>query len=403
MMQTCIEWEKAAELLLHEIRRTDAETVPLFQSLGRILAEDCMAQTAIPPFDKSPFDGYAYRTADAPGTMRIIGVSAAGCTKLPAIGPKEAVRIFTGAPVPPGADAVIRQEDVFADTSGVSIDRCVPPGTNIVRRGEDVPASELILKAGTRLEPGHLGLLASQGTAEIRVFRKPTVVLIPTGSELSDPGEPCGPYGIYNSSSYVLAAYLEKMGFNVQRRAIVRDEEAAVLYAVRRALESTADLVLTTGGASVGDYDFAERTAAALGSERLFRKVNMKPGGAILASKWNEKLLINLSGNPAAALMSLLTVLRPALCSMTGTIEEDVFLYLPVRRPMPKTSSAVRMLRGHLLVEDDRAWFLEHQGRGNGNIASFAGCELIGIVPGDTPPLEQGDLVRVLRLPSYLI
>lgn len=403
MIQSHIDWEAAAELLLGYSFPTEPECLPVSQVLGRILAADCVAHTPIPPFDKSPFDGYACRTADVPGTLRVIGTAAAGCRELPALSRGEALRIFTGAPVPPGADAVIRQEDAEADGATVNIRQPVPTGTNILRRGEDLRESQQMLSRGTRLEPGHLGLLASQGIAEVKVFRRPSVCLIPTGSELAEPGGICGPYGIYNSSSYVLVAYLEKMGFAVARQPIVPDEEDATLSAVRSALESPADLVLTTGGASVGDYDFAERTASALGSVRLFRKVNMKPGGALLASLWKGKLLINLSGNPAAALMSLLTVLRPALKGMTGAQEADEYWTLPVREPMPKTSSAVRMLRGHLLVEDGRAWFQEHQGRGNGNIASFAGCELIGIVPGNSAPLEKGDEIRVLRLPPYLL
>ena len=402
-MQSHIQWEEAAALLLRECRLPGTEKVSLSQSAGRVLASDCRARTAIPPFDKSPFDGYACRAADLPGTLRVIGTAAAGCRALPALGPGEALRIFTGAPIPPGADAVIRQEDAEAAAQTVRIELPAAPGANIVRRGEDVSVGQLLLGKGTRLEPGHLGLLAGQGLAEIEVFQKPRAVLIPTGSELAEPGAACPPYGIYNSSSHVLCAYLEKLGFAVERQPIVPDKEEATLAAVRKALDGPADLVLTTGGASVGDYDFAEKTAAALGSEPLIRKVSMKPGGTLLASRRKGRLLVSLSGNPAAALMSLLTVLRPALLAMTGDTQQTVFWQLPVREAMPKTSGADRMLRGHLLIEDGQAWFQEHQGRGNGNIASFAGCELIGIVPGGSEPLKKGDRIRVLRLPSRLL
>ncbi len=402
-MQAYMEWEAAAELLLRQVMRPTAESVSVAHSLGRILAADCFAHTAIPPFDKSPFDGYACRSEDVPGTLQVIGTAAAGCRTLPALAEGEALRIFTGAPIPPGADAVIKQEDVQAEGMIIRIEQKVRHGTNIIRQGEDLRVDQLLLRAGTRLTPGHLGLLASQGIAKVEVFRKPVVSLIATGNELHEPGESCSPHGIYNSSSYVLSAYLEKMGLISERQPIVPDEREAMLCAVRRSLEGPADLVLTTGGASVGDYDFASSTASALGSERLFWKVNMKPGGALLASRWKGKLLISLSGNPAAALMSLLTVLRPALFAMAGAQEENVFWQLPIWEGMPKTSSAVRMLRGHLLIEDGQAWFQEHQGRGNGNIASFAGCELIGIVPGNTAPLERGDQIRVLRLPPCLL
>ena len=402
-MLSHVNLDTALQLLAELPISCKTESVPLGGALDRVLAEDCATRVSVPPFDKSPFDGYAYRTADVPGTLRVIGTAAAGCRELPELGPGEALRIFTGAPVPHSADAVARQEDVEAGEGFVTVTERAVPGTNIVRRGEDLRAGELLLSAGTRLEPGHLGLLASQGIAELTVYARPRAVLIPTGTELAEPGETCGPYGIYNSSSYVLSAYLGRMGFAVSRRPIVPDEPEALLGAVRAALAGESEIVFTTGGASVGDYDFAAATATALGAERLIRKVNMKPGGALLVSRWGEKLLVNLSGNPAAALMSLLVVLRPTLERLCGQEPRTELWQLPVRDPMPKTSSAARMLRGHLVIEEGRAWFQEHQGRGNGNIASFAGCELIGIVPGGSAPLRRGEEIRVLRLPPWLL
>ena len=165
-MLSHVELGTALELLNGVPVRTAAERVPLTEALGRVLAEDCRTHLSVPPFDKSPFDGYAYRTADVPGTLRVIGTAAAGCQELPELGPGEALRIFTGAPVPPGADAVARQEDVTAGDGTVVIPGDTAPGTNIVRRGEDLREGDRLLNAGTRLEPGHLGLLASQGFAE---------------------------------------------------------------------------------------------------------------------------------------------------------------------------------------------------------------------------------------------
>lgn len=397
------EYQEAIALLLRQPVSLRTETVRLSEALDRVLAADCHTRIAIPPFDKSPFDGYAYRRADVPGRLRVIGTAAAGCWELPPLHSGEALRIFTGAPVPPGADAVARQEDVEPHGDTVTISQPAAPGTNIVRRGEDLAAGALLLPAGTRLEPGHLGLLASKGMDRLPVFGRPLAVLIPTGTELAEPGEGCAPFGIYNSSSYVLSAYLEKMGLQVRRLPIVADEAEAVRAAVQNALESEADIVLTTGGASVGDYDFAQRTALALGAERLIEKLNMKPGGALLISRRQDKLLVNLSGNPAAALISLLVVLRPYLERMCGMAPQCEEWELPVWEDMPKTSAATRILRGHLHVENCRAYFQEHQGRGNGNIASFAGCELLGIVPGGSGALKKGDTIRVLRLPAWLL
>ena len=398
-----IELTQALQIMARQPADPDTEQLMLPEALGRVLAADCMARLSIPPFDKSPFDGYAYCTADVPGTLRIVGTAAAGCRELPEIQAGQAVRIFTGAPIPYGADAVAKQEDVDADGETVTIRQRAAGGTNIIRKGEDLKQGEPLLSAGTKLVPSHLGLLASQGIDRVPVYRKPLALLIPTGTELSEPGEALGRYGIYNSSSYVLAAYLEKLGWRVKRCGIVPDEPERVLAATREALESGADAVFTTGGASVGDYDFAERTALALGLERLFWKVNMKPGGALLVSRCQSKLLVNLSGNPAAALMSVLVVLRPWLERMCGAVRQEESLVLPVCEDMPKTSSATRLLRGHLELSSGQTRFREHQGRGNGNIASFAGCELIGIVPPGSGPLRRGDPIKVLRLPPWLL
>lgn len=401
-MKEHIETEEAKRLLEELPVSLKTETLALSDALDRVLAEDCFSRLAVPPFDKSPFDGYACRAEDAPGRLRVVGAAAAGFGPLPPLGRGEAVRIFTGAPLPAGADAVVRQEDVTAEDGTVTVPSACAAGQNVIRKGEDIRPDKLLIGRGTRLEPGHLGLLASQGVARLTVFRRPRAVLIPTGTELFEPGQACSSYGIYNSSSFALCAVMKKLGLEVSRRGIAADDMEAVSAAVRAALESDAQLVFTTGGALVGDFDFAAKAAGQLGAEPLFWKVNMKPGGALMVSTWRDKLLVNLSGNPAAAMMSLLVIMLhylERLCGMTAAEEE---LALPVRSPMPKTCGVKRLLRGHLLIEDGRAWFAEHQGRGNGNLASFVGCDLIGFVPGNSAPLEKGDRIRVLRLPPYL-
>ncbi len=401
-MKEHVEMEKAKRLLEQLPVFPQTETVALSDALDRVLAGDFYAGLPVPPFDKSPFDGYALRAEDTPGRLRIVGTAAAGCGELPLIGRKEAVRIFTGAPIPHGADAIVRQEDVTAESGAAIIPFSAVPGQNVIMKGEDVQSGDKIVREGTRLEPGHLGLLASQGVDRLSVFRRPSAVLIPTGTELFESGQERSRYGIYNSSSSALTAAMKKLGLEVHRQDIVPDDAQAVTAAVYSALETDAQVVFTTGGASVGDYDYAAKTAKELGAEPLFWKVNMKPGGALMVSTWRDKLLVNLSGNPAAAMMSLLVILRPWLERLCGMTVKEEEWRLPVWSPMPKTCSVKRLLRGHLLIEDGCAWFAEHQGRGNGNLGSFVGCNLIGIVPGGSAPLDQGDMIRVLRLPSYL-
>ena len=401
-MKEHIEMGEAKGLLEQIPVSLKTETIALSESLDRILAEDCFSRLAVPPFDKSPFDGYACRAEDTPGTLRVVGVAAAGCSPLPSLIPGEAIRIFTGAPLPAGADTIVKQENVTAANGEVTVPSACVSGQNVIAKGEDTQPGTLLVSKGTRLEPGHLGQLASQGIDRLPVFRRPGAVLIPTGTELFEPGQERSPHGIYNSSSFTLSAVMKKLGLAVCRRDIVPDDAQAVAAAVYAALASDAQAVFTTGGASVGDFDFSAKIAGQLGAKPLFWKVNMKPGGALMVSTWQDKLLVNLSGNPAAAMMSLLVILRPwleRLCGMTCTEEE---WELPVWSPMPKTCSVKRLLRGHLLVDEGRAWFAEHQGRGNGNLGSFVGCDLIGVVPGGSAPLEKGDVIQSLRLPPYL-
>lgn len=401
-MLTHIPPEQAIDLILAQPAAPKTERISLSDALDRILAEDITARITLPPFDKSPFDGYACRASDLPGTLRVVGTLFAGVKTLPVLEPGEAVRIFTGAPVPPSADVVIKQEDAAASDGCFVVSASPTPGTNVIFAGEDCIAGELLIPAGTRLLPAHLGELAGQGISVLTVFCLPKAVLIPTGSELAEPGEPCSPFGIYNSSSYVLGAYLRRMGFSVSRSANIPDEPEAVRKAVDQAMASDADVVFTTGGASVGDYDFAARTAHAIGAEPLFWKVRMKPGGALLVSRLGSKLLVSLSGNPAAALMSLLVVLRPWLMALTGSEDRASFVSLPLKEDMPKTASSLRLLRGHLDFTGGGVSFAEHEGRGNGNIASFARCEVIGLIPGGSGPLKKGDVIRALRLPPEL-
>lgn len=397
-----VEYTQARDILLSLPVRPRTERLPLRGALGRVLAEDVSADFPVPPFDKSPFDGFAFRACDVPGTLEVGGESGAGTRELPPLAPGAAIRIFTGAPVPEGADAVVKFEDADAGSGRVTIASAFAPGTNVIRAGEDIGLGELAARAGSVLSPALLGVLASLGRASLRVYGKPQASIICTGTELTEPGEPRPKYGIYNSSVYSLCGYLRSMGFETRFAGAQPDDEELISSALASAMDSDADVVMMTGGASVGDYDFAMRAVERIGARTLFWKVKMKPGGALLAAERDGKLCLGLSGNPAAALMSLLVVLQPCLRRYTGARVRMEELRLPLRHALPKVSSGCRMLRGRLLVEDGRAWFLEAEGRGNGNIASFNGCDLIGVIPGGTGMLPANSSIKALRLPPDL-
>ena len=401
-MQKMITLEQATELMASQPAAPERTELPIEEALHQFLAENISAAFPVPPFDKSPFDGYAVRAEELPGTLTVCGESAAGCKELQPLKRGTAMRIFTGAPIPAGADAVVRLEEAVADGDRVTFHDAMKPDTNVIHAGEDYPKGALLLEAGTRLGPAELGVLASQGVGRIPVFRKPRVLLLSTGTELSEPGEERRKYGIFNSNYYTLSAYLRCMNFEVVRGGVVDDNLTLIERKIREGLCGDADLVITTGGASIGDYDFAVRAAEDLGMEILFWKVNVKPGGALMAARSGKKMYLALSGNPAAAVMSLLTVLQPYLRKLSGARLGNTEVELPLLNPLPKVSTATRLLRGQGAVRDGILFFEEHPGRGNGNIASFSHCSMIGIIPGGTGMLDAGTKIRVLRLPEDL-
>ena len=401
-MKKHISYEAAAKILLSQPATPRETEVDIEEALWRILARDIRAGFPMPPFDKSPFDGFALNAEETPGTLTIRGETPAGCADPEALLPGTAMRIFTGAPIPEGANTIVKFEDVLSDGRTVTVQEALTPGTNIVRAGEDYPEGELLVSAGSRLSAAQLGLMASQGIRRVPIFEKPKVLILSTGTELSEPGEARLPYGIYNSSYYSLSGYLRCMGFEVRYGGTVPDDRELIEGRIASAMESDADLVITTGGASVGDYDFAVRSAEELGMDILFWKVNMKPGGALMAARSGEKLYIALSGNPAAATMSLLTVVQPFLRRLSGAEIGNTAMELPLLHEMPKSSTAVRMLRGQTTIRDGVTFFDEHPGRGNGHMMSFTHCNLIGIIPANSGSLTAGTVIPALELPEDL-
>lgn len=397
-----IEPSAAAEVLLSQPVSHRCETVALTDALGRVLAEDIHAAFPMPPFDKSPFDGFAFRAEDVPGRLPIVGSLPAGTQTVPPLTPGTATRIYTGAPVPVGANAVCKFEETVDEGTYVTISRSFAPNKNVIAAGEDYPGGAILAEKGVHLSPAHLGQLASQGINAVKVFRKPRAAVIVTGTELSEPGTPRPAYGIYNSNAYTVAGYLQQMGFTVDFGGIVEDDPQRITETVQAALDADTDLVVTTGGASVGDYDYALTAAENLQADILFWKVRMKPGGALLASVKNGKVLLSLSGNPAAALTSLLTVVQPFLRKLTGASGKLQVVQLPLGTSLTKDAAVTRFLRGHMAIENGTAYFQENDGQGNGMMASFANCDMIGIIPPDSGTLEAGAMISALALPRDL-
>lgn len=404
-MKKNIKADDALNMLLGLDVTPKTEQIALADSLGCVLAEDVKAILPSPPFDRSPYDGYAFRgedtltcSKDQPATLRITEEIPAGKAPTIEITKGFAAKILTGAPIPKGANATIKYEKTEFTVSDVRIFEPVKPNTDIVRAGDDIPAGAVISNKGTVITAPLLGLLSGQGITTVTVYKKPVVTVINTGSELVEAGNPLPEAMIYNSNAYTLSGYLSNLGLLPQNAGIVSDDPDAIADRVFKALKSS-DMVITTGGASVGDYDWAVTSAEKLGADVLFWKIDMKPGGSIMAAVKDGKLILGLSGNPGAAVLSLLRIACPYIRKLCGRAD----LSLPVidaflKEPLKKASPKQRIVRGRLEIIDGKAYFAENEGQGNGAVSSLVGCDLLGEIEAGSPPLPAGTKIKAYRL-----
>lgn len=404
-MDMRVQPDAAAQTLLALARPTAAESLPLMAALGRVCFEDMAASIPNPPFARSAYDGFALRAADSqgasgqgPAVLRIVGELPAGTAPMEPLSPGCAVKILTGAPLPPEADAVVAKERVQAEGEALRVFEPLLSGANIAPMGEDIRRGEIIARQGDRLSAAALGLIASQGLGELRVYRRPRVALINTGSELVSAGEPCGAAKIYNTNLYTIGAALEALGAVLSDAGIVPDDTEAIAAAIAGLLP-THDAVFLTGGASVGDYDYTLGAMEKLGGRVLFWKTAMKPGGAMLAAEIGGKTVVGLSGNPGAAMMGLLRVAAPfvkGLCGRRDSAWPRVRVLL--KEPLKKPSPQMRLVSGRLGIEEGQACFYQNARQFNGAISSFSDCELIAEIPAGSEALPAGTLVTAYRI-----
>ncbi len=310
---------EARAALLDLVRPLEVERVPLAEAAGRVLAEPVTAKRDQPPFDASAMDGYAVNGTEVElhAMFKVIGEAAAGHGFVGPVGAGQAVRIFTGAPVPEGANFVVIQEDV--DRKGNLITITYEPGTNanIRARGRDFAIGQTVA-APRLLRPADIALLAAMNIAEVPVYRRPVVALISTGDELVMPGETPGPDQIIVSNTFGLKAMLEAEGAEVRMLPIARDTEASLRMAL--SLSEGADLVVTIGGASVGDHDLVAGVAESLGLERAFYKVAMRPGKPLMAGRFGARAMVGLPGNPVSAMVCGRVFVTPMVRALQGLV-----------------------------------------------------------------------------------
>ena len=381
--------DEALALVLTHAPRLPLEDVAIGAAAGRVLGEDALAVIDLPPFASSAMDGFAVRAADTPGQLTLVGRSAAGHPELRAVAAGEAVEISTGAVVPDGADAVVPVER----TSGDVVVEEVEPGDNVRPRGGDVRAGDVVVTAGSLLGPPQVSALAAAGVASVRCARRPRVAVLATGSELRAPGEPLALGQIYESNSVLISAQVQTAGAEATVFPVVADDPAATHAALEQALE--LDVLITSGGVSVGPHDLVRATLAELGATEVFWRVAVKPGKPIAFAVRGETLVFGLPGNPVSSLVAFELFVRPALRALQGA-REPAPEYLPGRLAGAVRRSADRDELVRARREGDQLEPLS--GQDSHMIVRAAGANALVLIPRGEGELPQGAQVSYLAI-----
>lgn len=401
----------ARELLLERTGVTGTEAAMLSGSAGRVLAQEIRAAEDVPGFDRSPYDGYAFRSQDTRGadafhpvTLSVVDMIAAGDVPHVEITIGTAARIMTGAPVPAGADAIVPYEVTkFSDTE-VQIFHEAAEGQNIVRRGEDVRKGELLAAPGIRIDAGLSGVMAAQGVFRPQVYKRPVVGIISTGSELIDEGQSLKKGKIFNSNRYTLEAACASLGCDPVYLGTGRDsaEEIAQLISDGIHGSSACDAVLLSGGVSAGDFDLTPDAMKMAGAEILIKGLDCKPGmaGAYGVIENGAPIpVLAFSGNPAACMTAFWLVGAPVLRKLSGLREPRLReVDCTLLTGFSKRSKGTRVLRGRLIYREGKACLSSSERQGNSVLSTAIGTDLFAVIPAGSGPLEAGSVLR-----GYLI
>ena len=406
--------EEALARILATVRVLEPERVGLLEAAGRVLAESVAADRDIPPLTNSAMDGYAVRGTDLAQTsvrLRVVGEVAAGYVPEVAVEPGQAVRIMTGAPLPAGADTVVRFEDTRPSTTDgpsasghgqdgdwVEVLKAPPAGANVRPAGEDVCAGQVVLQPGQVLRPQEIGMLAAVGCVQVAVVRRPRVAILATGDEVVPPDQPPGPGQIRDANSYTVAAQVQRYGGRPLLLGVARDQEDLVRRGMREALAQRADFIITSGGVSVGDFDLVKQVLAAEG-EMHFWSLNMKPGRPLAFGIVGGVPLLGLPGNPVAAMISTELFGRPALLKMQGFTDwSRPTVHACLTQPVARKDGRRHYLRVRLR-ETDAGYEATLTGdQGSGILTSLVQADGLAFIPEDCDHLPAGAAVQVILL-----
>lgn len=396
--------DAALRLVLENAQPLESEEVPLAECVGRVLAENVAADVDMPPFDRAMMDGYALRAADArlaPVALRVAGEVRAGQHPSRALEPGQAVRVMTGAPLPPGADAVQQVEKTRPEAGQVVLLEPVEPGQNVAPLASEVRAGQSVLAQGLVLDPSAVAVLASFGVSRPRVGRRPSLALLVTGDELVDVNERPHAGRIRNSNGYALAAQAASAGAQVRALGVVRDEQPAIEEALRRGL--AADVLAVSGGVSEGVYDLVEPALARCGVELLFTKVAIKPGAPLVFGRRGATLVFGLPGNPVSAQVTFDVFVRAALLRLQGARSVSRPRVLAeLLAPLRNRSRRTAYLPVRLRFADGR--FAAHPlpSRGSADVVAHAGANALVILAPERELARAGERAEALLLGNFL-
>ncbi|MFU8858031.1 MAG: gephyrin-like molybdotransferase Glp [Deferrisomatales bacterium] len=390
---------QAIETVLRELQPLPPEKVPLLDARGRVLAEDVHAPRDLPPRDNSAMDGYACRGEDLSGEvrLRVVDEVQAGARREQGLGPGEAVKIMTGAPVPPGADVVVPVEDTDGEEGWVRVRKVPALGANIRLAGEDVGAGELVLPRGTPIRPPEVGMLASLGRSQVAVHQRPRVAILATGDEIVELDASVDGGRIFNSNSYGIAAQVAEAGGVPVILGIGRDDPEGLREMLDRA--AGADVVITTGGVSMGDYDFVRPVLAASGVELVFWKVGMRPGKPVVFGTKGRVPFFGLPGNPVSAMVGFEEFVRPALRRLQGHRS----IFRPVCEallggeagPVKGKAGRVEFVRCRVERDGEQLRVVSTKKRSSGILKTLVEANALLILSESSPEAVPGDRVRV--------